>query len=112
MKILRKTLSDRRNELAQERIFEENAAELCRTTMLQGVSGFINSKCQVSVNLLIGETLSMDALKICQQIAERQTTDKVSQWIEIHIKPGPYYYCIYYLALLAYSLVGFKYNFR
>ncbi|XP_021966993.1 codanin-1 [Folsomia candida] len=87
VKILRKTLSDRRNELAQERIFEENAAELCRTTMLQGVSGFINSKCQVSVNLLIGETLSMDALKICQQIAERQTTDKVSQWIEIHIKP-------------------------
>lgn len=87
-------MAEQRGELAKRRMFEESAAETCRKEMLEGVINFIDTKCKVTLSLLLGESLSLDALKVCQQITERQTTDKVSAWVHTHIKAGSHTHAI------------------
>ena len=88
VKILRKMMIDERNELALHRIFGECATKKCTKKMLRGVNDFVDKKCQISVSILIGESLSDAALKICHGIAVRYATDKIGHWVSTHIKAG------------------------
>jgi hypothetical protein len=82
-------MPEQRKNLALKRIFGEKAATNCRTIMLQGVKAFIDEQCELSVNVLIGESsLSSAALEVCNKITKRQTSDKISHWVYSHIKPG------------------------
>jgi len=89
VKTLRGQVPKFRCDLAVEDKFETDAADECKNQMLFGLEEFCKSKCFDSVNVLIGEcSISSAALIICREITYRHCCEKVSEWVENHIKPG------------------------
>lgn len=88
VKSIRNGLPEERRKLAERGIFEEDAAILCRNVMMNQLQDFSETKCTESINILIGDSISPAALRICQTIVVRKCTEKVNEWIANHIKTG------------------------
>jgi codanin-1 len=93
VKKLRAQMPQMRCDLASQDIFEVQASMDCKKRMFEGLEEFSKTRCNDTVNILIGEmSVTPSALNICQEITFRKCTEKVSEWIDNHIKAGKTYH--------------------